>query len=76
MTQYYMYRCEKKSWDLFGWNLVGGKILPFILYCTTHFGPPISIETQKGMDWIDGTGHNILKVEKKCINSSTQLDST
>ena len=50
-----MYRCEKKSWDLFGWNLVGGKILPFILYCTTHFGPPISIETQKGMDWIDGT---------------------
>ena len=67
-----MYRCEeKKSWDLFGWNLVGGKILPFILYCTTHFGPPISIETQKGMDWIDGTGHNTLKMEKKCSQAES-----
>ena len=33
-------------------------------FYTVHSGPPISIETQKGMDWIDGTGYSALKMEK------------
>ena len=60
---------KKKSWDLLGWNLVGGKILPFILtvlYYTLWSSYQHWNTKGDGLDrWNTGTGHNTLKMDKK-----------